>query len=260
MRKPMMAGNWKMNKTASEALALTRQIFELVGSCPEVEQLLCPPSVCLHPLEAMTAAMPFSLGAQNCHWQESGAYTGEISPQMLRGLAEYVLIGHSERRQYFGETDETVNNKTRAALAHGLIPIVCVGESLEQNERGETGAIINQQVRAALDGLSAEQVQTLLIAYEPIWAIGTGRAATAEMAGEICGRVRTILRETHGHVVADKTRILYGGSTKPDNIRAIMEQPHIDGALIGGASLVAESYAAMVKITSELYRGVSASV
>ncbi len=253
MRKPMMAGNWKMNNTVPEALDLARQIYQLVGDSTLVEQVLCPPSLCLHPLKTLTAAMPFSLGAQNCHWQENGAFTGELSPPMLRELAQYVIIGHSERRQLFGETDETVNKKTRAALAHDLAPIVCVGESLDQNERGETVSIITAQVRAALAGLSAEQLQTLVIAYEPIWAIGTGRAATAQTAGEICGLVRTILREMHGGAVADTTRVLYGGSTKPDNISAIMEQPDIDGALIGGASLEAASYAEMVKITAQLY-------
>ena len=255
MRKPMMAGNWKMNKTVPEALALTRQIYQLVGDTTVVEQLLCPPSLCLHPLKTLTAGMPFSLGAQNCHWQESGAFTGEISPPMLRGLAQYVILGHSERRQQFGETDETVNKKTHAALAHELAPIVCVGESLDQNERGETVSFITAQVQAALDGLSAEQLQSLVIAYEPIWAIGTGRAATAHTAGDICGLVRAILRQMHGDAVADTTRVLYGGSTKPDNISAIMEQPDIDGALIGGASLEAGSYAEMVKITTEVYGG-----
>jgi len=255
MRKPMMAGNWKMNMTVAEALALTRQIVQLVGDTTAVEMLLCPPSVCLHPLKAISSAMPFSLGAQNCHWEDSGAFTGEISPPMLHGLADYVILGHSERRQLFGETDETVNKKIHAALTHKLAPIVCVGESLDQNESGQTAAIITAQVQAALAGLSAEQLQSLVIAYEPIWAIGTGRAATAETAGEICGLVRNILRESHGAAVADTTRVLYGGSTKPDNIGAIMEQPDIDGALIGGASLEAASYAQMVKITAEHYGG-----
>ncbi|MDE0200396.1 MAG: triose-phosphate isomerase [Caldilineaceae bacterium] len=253
MRKPMMAGNWKMNMTVAEALDLARQINQLVGDTTVVEQLLCPPSICLHPLKAITTGMPFALGAQNCHWQESGAFTGEISPPMLRGLADYVILGHSERRQLFGETDESVNKKTHAALAHQLTPIVCVGESLEQNERGETSSVITSQVRAALDGLNGEQVQSLVIAYEPIWAIGTGRAATAQTAGDICGLVRNILRETHGAAVAGTTRVLYGGSTKPDNIGSIMHQPDIDGALIGGASLEAGSYAEMVNITAELY-------
>jgi len=248
-----MAGNWKMNMTVAEALDLTRQINRLVGDSTAVEMLLCPPSVCLHPLKALTSDMPISLGAQNCHWQDSGAFTGEISPPMLRGLADYVILGHSERRQLFGETDETVNKKTHAALAHQLTPIVCVGESLEQNERGETSSTITSQVRAALDGLNGEQVQSLVIAYEPIWAIGTGRAATAQTAGDICGLVRGILREMHRAAVADTTRVLYGGSTKPDNIGSIMQQPDIDGALIGGASLEAHSYADMVKITAELY-------
>ncbi len=255
MRKPMMAGNWKMNLTVTEALDLARQIYRLVGKTTAVEQLLCPPSVCLHPLKAATDDMPFLLGAQNCHWQESGAFTGEISPPMLRGLADYVILGHSERRQLFGETDEAVNRKTHAVLAHQLFPIVCVGESLEQNERGETSSTITAQVRAALDGLNGEQVQSLVIAYEPIWAIGTGRAATAQTAGDVCGLVRVILREMHGAAVADTTRVLYGGSTKPDNIAAIMEQSDIDGALIGGASLEADSYAEMVKITAGVYGG-----
>ena len=255
MRKPMMAGNWKMNMTVAEALTLTRQIHQLVGDTTTVEMLLCPPSVSLHPLQEILSVMPFSLGAQNCHWQDSGAFTGEISPPMLQGLADYVIIGHSERRQLFGETDETVNKKTHAALAHQLSPIVCVGESLDQNERGQTAPTITAQVQAALAGLGGEQLQSLVIAYEPIWAIGTGRAATAETAGDICGLVRNILRETHGRAVADKTRVLYGGSTKPDNIGAIMQQPDIDGALIGGASLEAASYAEMVHITAELYAG-----
>ncbi len=253
MRKPMMAGNWKMNLTVADALALTRQIDQLAGDATAVEQLLCPPSVCLHPLKEAAAAMPFSLGAQNCHWQDSGAFTGEISPPMLRGLVDYVIIGHSERRQLFGETDESVNKKTHAALAHQLTPIVCVGESLDQNERGETAAVITAQVSAALDGLSAGQVQSLVIAYEPIWAIGTGRAATAQTAGEICGLVRAVLRQFHGAAAADSTRVLYGGSANPANISAIMEQTDIDGALIGGASLEARSYADMVKITAEIY-------
>ncbi len=253
MRKPMMAGNWKMNMTVADALALMQQIDQLVCDATAVEQLLCPPFICLHPLKEAAAAMPFSFGAQNCHWQDSGAFTGEISPPMLRGLVDYVIIGHSERRQLFGETDQSVNKKTRAALAHQLIPIVCVGESLDQNERGETAAVITAQVSAALDGLSAGQVQSLVIAYEPIWAIGTGRAATAQTAGEICGLVRAVLRQFHGDAVADSTRVLYGGSANPDNISAIMEQSDIDGALIGGASLEARSYADMVNTTAEIY-------
>ncbi|MXY95952.1 MAG: triose-phosphate isomerase [Caldilineaceae bacterium SB0664_bin_27] len=253
MRRPMMAGNWKMNMTVAEALALARQIYQLVGDTSVVEQLLCPPSVCLHPLKAASDGMPFLLGAQNCHWQESGAFTGEISPTMLRGLADYVILGHSERRQLFGETDKTVNKKTHAVVANQLNPIVCVGESLEQNERGETSSTITTQVRAALDGLNGGQIQSLVIAYEPIWAIGTGRAATAQTAGDICGLVRAILREMYGAAVADTTRVLYGGSTKPDNIGAIMEQSDVDGALIGGASLEADSYAEMVKITAGVY-------
>ena len=256
MRKPMMAGNWKMNKTIPEAVALTRAICELTCDYNEVERVICPPFVCLSAVKATAANIPILIGAQNMHWAESGAYTGEISAPMLEGLVEYVIIGHSERRQYFAETDESVNKKIKAALAYNLIPIVCVGESLAQNEAGETQSFVGGQVRAALQGLSGEQVRSLVIAYEPIWAIGTGRAATAQQAGDICGGVvRATIRDLYGAQVAENTRILYGGSTKPGNIREIMEQADIDGALIGGASLDASSYAEMVKITTEVYGG-----
>ncbi len=195
-----------------------------------------------------------AVGAQNMHWAESGAYTGEISAPMLKGLATYVIIGHSERRQYFAETDETVNKKAHSAVAAGLTPILCVGESLEQNERGETQAFVSGQVRAALAGFTADQVKQIIIAYEPIWAIGTGKAATAQQANDICGGVvRKTVGEMFGAEAAAAIRILYGGSTNEKNIGEIMAQPDIDGALIGGASLKVESYAAMVKITSGLY-------
>lgn len=254
MRKPMMAGNWKMNKTVPEAIALTREICELAGDYPNVERVICPTFVCISAVKAMAADLPILLGAQNCYWEESGAYTGEVSAAMLTGLVEYVIIGHSERRQFFGETDETVNKKIVAALAAGLTPIVCIGESLAQNEAGETQSFVSGQVRAALAGLSGEQVQSLVLAYEPIWAIGTGLAATAQQAGDICGGVvRATVREVYGDAVAEATRVLYGGSTKPGNIAEIMQQPDIDGALIGGAALDGKSYAEMVRITSEVY-------
>lgn len=256
MRKPMMAGNWKMNKTIPDAIALTRQICDLACDYPNVERVICPTFVCLSAVKAMSADMPILLGAQNCHWEESGAYTGEVSAAMLTGLVEYVIIGHSERRQYFGETDETVNKKIVAAFAADLTPIVCIGESLAQNEAGETQAFVSGQVRAALAGLSGEQVKSLVLAYEPIWAIGTGLAATSQQAGDICGGVvRATVRELHGDDVADTVRVLYGGSTKPGNIAEIMQQPDIDGALIGGAALNGRSYAEMVRITSEVYTG-----
>jgi len=194
-----------------------------------------------------------ALGAQNMHWADNGAYTGEISASMLKDLATYVIIGHSERRQFFAETDEGVNKKLHAALAHGLTPILCVGESLAQNQGSETQAIVSLQVEMALQGLSAEQVELLIIAYEPIWAIGTGLAATAEQAGGICGLVRKVVAAFYDQTVADTVRILYGGSTNEKNIGEIMQQPDIDGALIGGAALKAESYGSMVRTTSQLY-------
>ncbi|MBX3012187.1 MAG: triose-phosphate isomerase [Caldilineaceae bacterium] len=254
MRRPMMAGNWKMNKTTSEAIALAHTIVETVRGVANVDCVICPPFVALSGVGVALQGSPVALGAQNIHWAASGAYTGEISAPMLHDLATYVIIGHSERRQYFGETDETVNKKTHAALQHGLTPIVCVGESLTQNQAGETQAVVSLQVEAALQALSAEQVAALIIAYEPIWAIGTGLAATAEQAGTICGLVRKIVDALYGQAVADQVRILYGGSTNEKNIGEIMQQADIDGALIGGASLKAESYSAMVHTTSELYQ------
>ena len=189
MRKPMMAGNWKMNKTIGEATDLARALVAEVNDVNSVDRVLCPTYVCLPTVKDVLAGSNVALGAQNMHWAESGAYTGEISASMLQGLVEYVIIGHSERRQYFGETDESVNKKIVAALAAGLKPIVCVGESLEQNQAGETQAFVSGQVKAALDGLSGEQVADLVIAYEPIWAIGTGLAATSQQAQDICGDV-----------------------------------------------------------------------
>ena len=254
MRKPMMAGNWKMNKTPDEAVALAQAIAAAVSVQNDVDCVICPPFVALSAVQAMLAGSSVALGAQNLHWEASGAYTGEVSAPMLKDLVSYVIIGHSERRQYFGETDETVNKKIHAALANGLTPILCVGESLEQNQAGETESFVSGQVKAALAGLRGEQVQSLIIAYEPIWAIGTGLAATAEEAGTTCGVVRGVVAELYGQPVADQTRVLYGGSTNDKNIGEIMQQSDIDGALIGGASLNVESYSAMVSTTAELYR------
>ena len=254
MRRPMMAGNWKMNKTIAEAVVLAKSIHDQIHGVTNVDAVLCPPFVCLPAVSEALADSRVAVGSQNVHWADSGAFTGEISASMLQGLATYAIIGHSERRQYFGETDETVNQRTRAALANGLVPIVCVGETLEQNEAGETQSVVVRQVAAALTGLSDEEVAGLVIAYEPIWAIGTGKAATAEQAGEICGMIRaTCLVEPFGASVAEQTRILYGGSTNDANIEAIMQQESIDGALIGGSALKVDAYSAMVKITSQLY-------
>ncbi len=254
MRKPMMAGNWKMNKTPKAAVELALAIDAKVGSVDAVDRVVAPTYVCLPAVAEALADSSVSVGAQNMHWEASGAYTGEISADMLEGMAEYVIIGHSERRQYFAETNETVNSKVKAALAAGLKPIMCVGESLEQNQAGETASFVGEQVRAGLADLSADQVAGLIIAYEPIWAIGTGLAATSQQAQDICGGVvRAAVKDVYGEAVAEQTRVLYGGSTKPSNIAEIMGMADIDGALIGGAALDADSYADMVTLTAEVY-------
>jgi triosephosphate isomerase len=253
MRKPMMAGNWKMNKTPAEAQALAQAIRAAVADVASVDRVICPPFVALPAVHAAVAGSGIAVGAQNMHWADSGAYTGEVSAAMLHGLAEYVILGHSERRQYFAETDATVNQKLLAALTHGLIPIVCVGESLAQNEAGETHAVVSRQVTAAFAGVSATQAAQVVVAYEPIWAIGTGRAATAAQAQTTCGEtVRATLAALYGDAVSQQMRVLYGGSANAKNIGEIMQQPDIDGALIGGASLKAEEYAAMVHTTAAL--------
>jgi triosephosphate isomerase len=254
MRKPMMAGNWKMNKTADRAVQLAQEIDAKVGSVESVDRVVAPTFVCLAAVSEALADSSVKVSAQNMHWESDGAYTGEISADMLVGMAEYVIIGHSERRQYFAESNETVNSKVKSALAAGLKPIMCVGESLEQNQAGETASFVGEQVRAGLADLSADQVAGLIIAYEPIWAIGTGLAATSQQAQDICGGVvRAAVKDLYGEAVAEQTRVLYGGSTKPSNIAEIMGMADIDGALIGGAALDADSYADMVTITAEVY-------
>jgi triosephosphate isomerase len=254
MRKPMMAGNWKMNKTIDEAVALATAIKNAVNEVNNVDRVVCPPFIDLPAVQQALAGSNIAVGAQNVHWAASGAFTGEVSAAMLKGLASYAIVGHSERRQYFGETDQTVNQRAKAALAAGITPIVCVGESLEQNERGETQAFVSGQVKAALADFTGEQVTQLVIAYEPIWAIGTGRSATSQQANDICGGVvRQAVRELFGDATADATRVLYGGSANEKNIRELMEQPDIDGALIGGAALKVETYGEMVRVTGAVY-------
>lgn len=257
MRKPMMAGNWKMNKTPAEAVQLAQAIRSGLAKLDDADQVdcvVCPAFVCLGGVRHALVQSAIGVGAQTMHWEANGAFTGEVSPIMLQGLADYVIIGHSERRQYFAESDETVNAKVLAALEYGLTPILCVGESLAQNEAGETNAFVSSQVRAALKNVDAKQAAGIIVAYEPIWAIGTGKAATAEQAQTICGEtVRGTLKSLYGDDVAQTMRILYGGSTNPKNIAEIMTQPDIDGALIGGASLQSESYVAMVATTAEVY-------
>jgi triosephosphate isomerase (TIM) len=240
MRKPIIAGNWKMNMTAVEAAAFVREIRNGLQNVAGVDVVLCPPFLAIPAIYEAIQATNIGLGAQNMYFEENGAYTGECSPAMVKQFCQYVILGHSERRAYFGETDEGVNKKAKAALAHGLIPIICVGESLEQNEAGETHDFVSGQVRAAFDGLSAEQAAACIIAYEPIWAIGTGKSASAADAGRIVGlTVRGAVADLYGEETAQQIRIQYGGSANEKNIADYMAQPDIDGALVGGASLKA---------------------
>jgi triosephosphate isomerase len=243
-----MAGNWKMHKTIAEAVQLARGIREAVADVDGVDVVLCPPFTALSAVEDVISNSKIELGAQNMYFEEQGAFTGEISPLMLEGLCDYVILGHSERRQYFGETDEGVNQKIKAALAHKLLPIVCVGENLDQNEAGETVEFVGGQVKAAFDGLSAEEAVKVVVAYEPIWAIGTGKTAEPADANSIIAQsVRAPLVEMYGDDVAQKIRVQYGGSVKPNNVEAFMAQPDIDGALVGGACLQVDSFVAIVK-------------
>jgi len=254
MRKPILAGNWKMNKTPAEAVDFVRALRPLITKYANVETVVCVPFVALPGVADALRGVKAGVGAQNMHWAENGAYTGEVAAAMLEGLAGYVIIGHSERREYFAETDETVNKKIKAALAHGLTPIVCVGENLGQNERGETDAFVSGQVRAAFEGISTEQAQKTVVAYEPIWAIGTGKTATSAVANRMCGIVvRGTLAEIYGEEVAQSIRVQYGGSANEKNIGELMSMPDIDGALIGGASLKVDAFSDMVRITSQLY-------
>ena len=242
MRKPIIAGNWKMFKTRDEALSFVYAVADKVPSTDKVDSVICAPFVLLRCL-VKRQGENLRIGAQNMHFEESGAFTGEIAPSMLTTTGvTYVIIGHSERRAMFNETDVTCNKKLHAAYKHGLTPILCVGEMLEHREGGLTEAVIKEQIVKDLEGLTAEQVKTLVIAYEPIWAIGTGKTATAEVANETCGYIRSLVAELYGSEVAEEVRIQYGGSVKLNNIDELMAQPHIDGALIGGASLVAEDF------------------
>ncbi len=250
MRKPVIAGNWKMNKTAGQAVFIFQEMENLVQNAGEVEIIVAPPFIALRSLQVVVEQDKpnIALGAQNMHWEEEGAFTGEISPLMLVDVGvKYVIIGHSERRQLFCETDETVNRKVKAALVHNLIPIMCCGETLEEREDGRTEPVIERQVRDGLQDLSASEIAGLIIAYEPIWAIGTGRTATPDQANETVAYVRGIVNDMTGQTVADEVRILYGGSVKPDNIDALMATSDIDGALVGGACLEPESFARIVK-------------
>ena len=251
-RKPIMAGNWKMHHTHLDAIQVEPKLSYRLSSedYERCEVVVCPTFTSLRAVQTVIEAdnLPIGLGAQNVFWEEKGAYTGEVSPVMLAKLAvSYVIVGHSERREIFGETDEMVNKKVKAVLAHGMTPIMCVGETLEEREAGQTAAKVSRQVQAGLDGVAAEQVGAMVIAYEPIWAIGTGRNATPEDANETIGTIRSMVAGLAGEAVAASIRIQYGGSVKPGNIAAIMAQAEIDGALVGGASLEADDFAQIVR-------------
>ncbi|NLG40080.1 MAG: triose-phosphate isomerase [Chloroflexi bacterium] len=247
-RKPMVAGNWKMNKTLGEAAELLEALKPELMGIETVDLVVCTPYIDLPLANEILDGSNIKVGAQNLHWEASGAYTGEVSAPMLKDLCEYVIIGHSERRAMFGETDETVNKKVVAALGSGLLPIVCVGETLEENEAGQTEAVVDRMVREGLKGLTAEEAAKIVIAYEPVWAIGTGKTATPEQANDVHKNVvRPILREMFGKEVGNGMRILYGGSVKPGNAAELFGQSDIDGGLIGGASLKSADFVGIVK-------------
>lgn len=243
MRKPIIAGNWKMNKTASEAKAFAQAVKNSLPSNEKVDSVIGSPALFLETLVSEAKGTELQIAAQNCYWENAGAFTGETSPAALADLGvQYVIIGHSERRDYFHETDEEINKKAKAIFANGMTPILCCGESLETYEAGQTAAWIEGQITKGLADLSAEQVSSMVIAYEPIWAIGTGKSADANIANEICGVVRSTVEKLYGSEVAQKVRIQYGGSVKPENIAEYMAKENVDGALVGGASLQPESF------------------
>lgn len=246
MRKSIIAGNWKMHNTIDEAVKLVTELKSLVKDA-KCDVVVCPTFVCLDAVKKAAEGTNIKVGAQNMYFEEKGAFTGEVSPNMLQAMGiDYVIIGHSERRQYFNETDESVNKKLKAAFSHNLVPILCVGESLNERESGITSEVIGRQIKLDLSGLTSEMVEKLVVAYEPIWAIGTGKTATKEEANETIAFIRKTIASIYGNDVADKTRIQYGGSVKPTTIKEQMSMSDIDGALVGGASLKAEDFSAIV--------------
>ncbi len=250
-RTPLVAGNWKMNKTIAEARELVAAMLPALQSVQGVEKVLCPPFMALFPTAAMLTGTDIGLGAQNMHWEAKGAFTGEVSPGMVAEFCQYVILGHSERRTYFGETDETVHRKLLAAQGVGLTPIVCVGETLSEYEAGRTSEVVGRQMRRGLQGLSPEFARRVVIAYEPVWAIGTGRAASGENANAVVKEViRPALAELYGEETAQAVRVLYGGSVTAANAAEFFAQPDIDGALVGGASLKPDEFPAIVKAAS----------
>jgi triosephosphate isomerase len=252
-RTPIVAGNWKMNYGPSQAREFVRSIVGDLAAIGAVETVLCPPTISIPYVQTLLADMPIELGAQNMYFEEQGAYTGEISPLMLQGLCEYVILGHSERRGYFGETDELINRKTLSAFAHNLRPIVCVGERLEDRDANRTERVLTEQVRGSLANLPAERLAELVVAYEPIWAIGTGRAATPQDAFDAATLIRALLGEMYGTQAAETVRVQYGGSVTAANVTDFAALPEIDGSLVGGASLKPE-FVEIVRKTAEAKR------
>lgn len=246
-RRPLIAGNWKLNKTETEAVDTARDLLERVAGVIDVDTMIAPPFTALSAVAKVVQGANVALGAQNIFWEDEGAYTGEISPAMLTAAGcTYVIIGHSERRQYFGETDQTVNKRIRAAVNHGLIPVLCVGESEAERDAEETFSVLDRQMENGLEGLTAGELDNLVVAYEPVWAIGTGKAATSDQAQEVHQYLRSRLVKMYGDTLAKQTKILYGGSVNPNNVKELMAKPDVDGALVGGASLSAETFSRLV--------------
>jgi triosephosphate isomerase len=246
-RRPLIAGNWKMFKTCSEAVEAAEQLVKLVAMTSDIDVMIAPQFTALAPVSDVVRGSLVSLGAQNLFWETEGAYTGEISSVMLVSVGcEYVIIGHSERRQYFDETDETVNKKIKAAIKNDLVPVLCVGESEKERESKETFSVLDKQVKKGIEGFSSDDLEMLVIAYEPVWAIGTGKTATTDQAQEAHQFLRSVLEKSFGNMLAKSIRILYGGSVKSNNIAELMAMPDIDGALVGGASLDPETFSKIV--------------
>lgn len=253
MRKKVIAGNWKMYKTNSEAKDLVEGLINNTKEIVKTKMIVCPPFTALSVVSELAAGGSIHVGAQNMYWEEQGAFTGEISTEMIKSTgATYVIIGHSERRQFFGETDGTVNKKLKAALQSGLNPIVCIGESLEERESGVTNDVVGNQVEKALAGISAEEMKKIILAYEPIWAIGTGKTASPDQAQEVHKFIRSTLTKLYNTEIAEVIIVQYGGSVKPENANELLSQPDIDGALVGGACLKAESFAGIIKAAENL--------
>ncbi len=249
-RVPIIAANWKMNTTLSEAGQLVQSMIPDLVQVPSVDRVVCPPFISIATVAEYLLGTGIRVGAQNCYFEPKGAFTGEISAPMLKGLADYVIIGHSERRQYFHETDDVICTKVKSVFDAGLLPILCVGERLDENEADQTRVVIERQLRGALAGLDTEKIASLVVAYEPVWAIGTGRAATPGQANDVIGSIRSMLAEILDKAIASQIRIQYGGSVTADNFESIISQPEIDGALVGGASLNAAAFGAIVRLAA----------